>query len=705
MITVRNLRKVYGSKVAVDNLSFDVRPGSVTGFLGPNGAGKSTTMRLMLGLDEGDGETLFDGRPFFDIEQPMRHVGAVLDAKSVHPKRTARNHLRMLAAASGIPSSRADEVLAEVGLESVADKQPGGFSLGMGQRLGLAGALLGRPRHLILDEPGNGLDPQGIHWLRDFLKSYAQADRTVFVSSHLLSEMNLMADRLVVIGKGRTLHFGDVASFVNKFSSTSIVLRSSRLAELVGLLRTHGARDTPSGDGAAVVTGIDASTIGEVAAQHGIVVHELTVNSASLEDAFLHATGNETEFTKTGTAAAARITPHSSPSVPVPSSPPTVATAVPGAAATGTAAESLGAHVQGATPPAEVNPQTAANAAAWAAQQGQAQQGQAAPGQIAQGQAAAGQMQSPLGASQPVNPAVPTASAAAGAPQTQSEAKLPVAKEQEEALQREARLREMALRGEEPSPWQEPVSMQTLGYRPGADLDAPVSETDSAESPLFVDTSHSTTPPAPPRRQQFPEGRSRYDYDYGATAAFYPPGPSPEPRADANQRTVGWDGHDNSGETWLTSSTGSHRGQHAAANNPEPVKHTTQDGHVNHIEWDLHETTPRHTPKPATAAGPVDAPLHSTGRAVPAKAAPAVEPMRYQPMEQAQDPRYWLDPSSPPPTATRAAHAAQNVARNTEQSPRRAARSDAPDSRKTRRQLREEARRRQAQQADPGDRR
>lgn len=318
VITARNLRKVYGTKVAVDNLSFDVSQGAVTGFLGPNGAGKSTTMRLMLGLDSGEGETLFNGQRFVDLKHPMRYVGAVLDGKAFHPNRTARDHLRMLGAANGIPRGRADQVLEEVGLSSVADRRPKGFSLGMGQRLGLAAAILGKPEYLILDEPGNGLDPQGIHWLRDFLRDYAAGGRTVFVSSHLLSEMSMMADRLVVIGQGRTLHYGDVKSFVDKFALTEIVVRSPRLPELVGLLRTRGATDRPSGDGAAIIGNIDPGLIGELAFAQGIPVHELTVQTPSLEEAFLRATTEAVEYGRvpqpqSQPAGAGHANAHSSP--------------------------------------------------------------------------------------------------------------------------------------------------------------------------------------------------------------------------------------------------------------------------------------------------------------------------------------------------------------------------------------------------------
>jgi ABC-2 type transport system ATP-binding protein len=237
MITATKLAKRYGDHAAVDDLSFEVTPGTVTGFLGPNGAGKSTTMRLMLGLDHGEGETLFDGRRFATIRHPMREIGAVLEARAFHPTRSARNHLRMLAAGSGIPYARVDEVLDLVGLSPVAGRKPKSFSLGMAQRLGLAQAMLGDPSTLILDEPANGLDPHGIQWLRDILKSLAAEGRTVFVSSHLLPEMALMADRLVVIGRGRRIYQGDVDGFVREFTRSTVVVRSPRVSELAAALR------------------------------------------------------------------------------------------------------------------------------------------------------------------------------------------------------------------------------------------------------------------------------------------------------------------------------------------------------------------------------------------------------------------------------------------------------------------------------------
>src|ERR671910_2605861 len=233
MIVANGLSKRYGDKIAVNDLSFQVRPGVVTGFLGPNGAGKSTTMRLMLDLDYGGGETRFDGRRYRDIRHPMREIGTVLEARAFHPTRSARNHLRMLAAANAVSTRRVDEVLTLVGLADVASKKPRGFSLGMAQRLGLAAALLGDPHTLILDEPANGLDPHGIQWLRDLLKMLASQGRTVFVSSHFLPEMALMADELVVIGRGRLIASGTVDSFVRDFTRTSVLVRSPQIDTLL----------------------------------------------------------------------------------------------------------------------------------------------------------------------------------------------------------------------------------------------------------------------------------------------------------------------------------------------------------------------------------------------------------------------------------------------------------------------------------------
>jgi ABC-2 type transport system ATP-binding protein len=299
VIEARGLSKSYGGKTAVSNLSFDVRPGTVTGFLGPNGSGKSTTMRLMLGLDRGEGTCTFDGRPFVSIAQPMREVGALLEAKPFHPTRTARNHLRMLAAANDIPDGRVDEVLGMVGLADVAGKKPSTFSLGMGQRLGLAAALLGNPHTLILDEPANGLDPQGIQWMRELLKGLAQSGRSVLVSSHLLSEMALMADHLVVIGRGRLIASGPIGDFVKGSTRSSVLVRTPQAGELADLLRGRGEGVTVQpGDqpGVLSVAGLDATAIGDLAFDNGIRLHELANRTATLEEAFLEATGAAQEF-------------------------------------------------------------------------------------------------------------------------------------------------------------------------------------------------------------------------------------------------------------------------------------------------------------------------------------------------------------------------------------------------------------------------
>jgi ABC-2 type transport system ATP-binding protein len=296
VITAQGLRKRYGDTVAVDNLSFEVRPGLVTGFLGPNGAGKSTTMRLMLDLDHGDGETRFDGRRFRDIHDPMNEIGAVLEAQAFHPTRTARNHLRMLASANKIPDSRVDEVLEIVGLIDVKGKKPKGFSLGMGQRLGLAQALLGDPQVLILDEPANGLDPHGIHWLRDVLKSLAAQGRTVFVSSHLLAEMALMADELVVIGRGKMIYNGGVPEFVQQFTQQNVIVRSPAAEAFGETLRREGGDVTSQPDGSLLVSGLETPAVGELAHREGIVLHELATSTASLEQAFISATGASEEY-------------------------------------------------------------------------------------------------------------------------------------------------------------------------------------------------------------------------------------------------------------------------------------------------------------------------------------------------------------------------------------------------------------------------
>ncbi|MGI9083793.1 MAG: ATP-binding cassette domain-containing protein [Aeromicrobium sp.] len=295
LIEATGLGKSYGPKRAVDGLGFTVRPGSVTGFLGPNGSGKSTTMRLMLGLDRGEGRTTFDGHAFTDLKHPMRHVGALLEAKPFHPTRRAHHHLWMLAAANGISKARVDEVIRLVGLESVADGRPRKFSLGMGQRLGIAAALLGDPHTLLLDEPSNGLDPQGINWLRTLLKHLAGEGRSVFVSSHLLQEMAVLADELVVIGRGRLVANGPVAEFVSGSGLGTVEVTSPDLTLLVPALEERGATVTGSG-ATVIVTGLDAVGIGDAAHELGARLHQLATRQATLEEAFLSATGMDEEF-------------------------------------------------------------------------------------------------------------------------------------------------------------------------------------------------------------------------------------------------------------------------------------------------------------------------------------------------------------------------------------------------------------------------
>jgi ABC-2 type transport system ATP-binding protein len=295
LIEARGLGKSYGAKRAVDGLDFVVRPGSVTGFLGPNGAGKSTTMRLMLGLDNGEGRTLFDGKRFHELKHPMRHIGALLEAKPFHPTRRASDHLRMLAAANGINKARVDEVIGLVGLESVARGRPRKFSMGMGQRLGIAAALLGDPHTLLLDEPGNGLDPQGINWLRRLLQHLAGEGRSVFVSSHLLQEMAMLADELVVIGRGRLVANGPVAEFLSASGLGTVEVTSPDMARLVPVLQERGATVTGTGE-TVTIGGLDAAAVGDVAHELGIRLHQLATRQATLEEAFLSATSQDEEF-------------------------------------------------------------------------------------------------------------------------------------------------------------------------------------------------------------------------------------------------------------------------------------------------------------------------------------------------------------------------------------------------------------------------
>ncbi|HVU78178.1 MAG TPA: ABC transporter ATP-binding protein [Gaiellaceae bacterium] len=297
MIEARNLTKDYGDKRAVDDLSFDVRPGVVTGFLGPNGSGKSTTMRLILGLDRPTkGHVTVNGKPYAEHAAPLHEVGALLEARSVHTGRSARNHLRALAQTHGIPGARVDELIDLVGLHDVATKRAGKFSLGMGQRLGIASALLGDPQTVMLDEPVNGLDPEGIQWIRNLLRGLAQEGRTVFVSSHLMSEMALTADHLIVIGRGRLIADMPVAEFVARASKDIANVRSPQRAELARALETLGATVTEQGEDGLEVVGLTTAQVGEAAAEHRIVLHELTPHQASLEEAFMDITRGELEF-------------------------------------------------------------------------------------------------------------------------------------------------------------------------------------------------------------------------------------------------------------------------------------------------------------------------------------------------------------------------------------------------------------------------
>jgi len=323
LVEARELTKRYGDKTAVDHLSFSVEPGVVTGFLGPNGAGKSTTMRLITGLDRADGgSATIGGQRYEQLTRPLTVVGALLEARSLHPGRSARNHLLYLAQTQSLPDRRVDEVLDLVGLRDVAGKRAGGFSLGMTQRLGIAAAMLGNPRVLLLDEPSNGLDPEGIRWVRNFMRQLASEGKTVFVSSHLMSEMALTADHLVVIGRGRLIADCSTQEFIQRSSEHSVFVRSPdhvRLRELItadggavqdergpggpgsvgGAGGAEGGVASANGDpdgGGMVVTGLAAPRIGELAASAGLVLHELTPRLASLEEAFMELTADSVEY-------------------------------------------------------------------------------------------------------------------------------------------------------------------------------------------------------------------------------------------------------------------------------------------------------------------------------------------------------------------------------------------------------------------------
>jgi ABC-2 type transport system ATP-binding protein len=309
LIEVRGLTKRFGSKLAVDDLTFSVEPGRVTGFLGPNGAGKSTTIRLILGLDRPQsGTATIDGRFYRDLADPLRTVGALLEAKSVHTGRSARNHLLFLAQTQGLSSRRVDEMLELVGLTDVAAKRAGGFSLGMSQRLGIAAALLGDPRVLLLDEPVNGLDPEGVLWIRNLMKHLAGQGRTILVSSHLMNEMAVTADHLIVIGRGRLIADASTADVIARGTEKSVRVRTPQAAQLAKLIAADGgqvAAGSATGPGEAgpadgadllTVTGMESARIGELAAAASIVLHELTPQLASLEEAFMELTAGSLEF-------------------------------------------------------------------------------------------------------------------------------------------------------------------------------------------------------------------------------------------------------------------------------------------------------------------------------------------------------------------------------------------------------------------------
>ncbi|MEV5545163.1 ABC transporter ATP-binding protein [Streptomyces sp. NPDC052309] len=297
MIELEGLTKRYGEKVAVNDLTCTVRPGVITGFLGPNGAGKSTTMRMVLGLDRPTaGDVRIDGRHYDRLKDPLTYVGALLEAKAWHGGRSAYNHLLCLAQSNGIPARRVREVLDTVGLTAVARKKTKGFSLGMGQRLGIAGALLGDPRILMFDEPVNGLDPEGIHWIRNLMKTLAAQGRTVFVSSHLMSEMALTADHLIVIGQGRLLADSSMADFIEQNSRSHVRIRTPQRERLLDVLQGAGITVVDPGAEVLEVDGDKSEAIGELAARYRIVLHELSPQRSSLEEAFMRLTAESVEY-------------------------------------------------------------------------------------------------------------------------------------------------------------------------------------------------------------------------------------------------------------------------------------------------------------------------------------------------------------------------------------------------------------------------
>jgi ABC-2 type transport system ATP-binding protein len=297
MIEVSGISKRYGDTLAVDGLSFKVRPGQITGFLGPNGSGKSTTMRMIMGLDHPDaGEARVNGVAMHQLGWPLREVGALLEAKAIHQGRSAFNHLWALAQTNDIPRSRVDEVLDVVGLSSVAHKRAGTFSLGMGQRLGIAGALLGDPSVLLFDEPINGLDTEGIRWVRNLLKGLGREGRTVFVSSHLMSEMALTADHVVVIGRGRLIAEMPVDEFIAQSSQQFVRIRTPQPQDFTEAMRTNGATVNREDDGALSVAGLNAQEIGDIAFQQRLALHELSPQLASLEEAYMELTQDSVDY-------------------------------------------------------------------------------------------------------------------------------------------------------------------------------------------------------------------------------------------------------------------------------------------------------------------------------------------------------------------------------------------------------------------------
>jgi ABC-2 type transport system ATP-binding protein len=297
VIVAEGLSKRYGAKLAVDNVSFTVRPGLVTGFLGPNGAGKSTTMRMIVGLDRPTtGSVTVNGAAYASHAAPLREVGALLDAKAIHPGRSARNHLLAVAATHGIGAKRVDQVIEQTGLQSVARKRVGGFSLGMGQRLGIAAALIGDPATLVLDEPVNGLDPEGVIWVRNLARYLAKEGRTVFLSSHLMSEMAQTADHIIVLGRGRIIADAPVGDILaGSKTGTAVLVKSPEYSRFAELLRPEGTVRV-SAPGELSITGLAAARIGELAAANNVVLHELTPQTSSLEEAYLELTENQVEY-------------------------------------------------------------------------------------------------------------------------------------------------------------------------------------------------------------------------------------------------------------------------------------------------------------------------------------------------------------------------------------------------------------------------